>query len=307
MLIRIVLYRASLSRSATIAALRSDSDCSKSLILCAKTEFSLISSGLVLACSFTPCPLSSSVSEYLSLETELSECLRRRQRIITGVAGEAEVCPGYARGLHHPFDREVMQAVQADEGGDFRFVRLFGGDELPPLRKIDPVGTGVASRRAAHDHVKLLCTTLPQVPDTVSAGRSPDDGILDDHDLLADNKRLHRIELDPDAEIPHRLTRLDEGSPHVMIADHPHFERNPALLCVTESCVIPRIGERHDEICIRSAFLGEVVAESFPAEVDVLTEDLTVGPGEIDQFEDAVGWLLLRQGHEAVQPCLVDD
>jgi hypothetical protein len=116
-----------------------------------------------------------SPSGYAPLETELPEALRGRQRIIAVVTGEAEVFPGHPRGLDHPFEGEVVQAVQTDEGGDIRHVPLHGGNEFPPLRKVDPVGAGVARRRAAHDHVDLLCAALPQTPDAVPAGGSPDD------------------------------------------------------------------------------------------------------------------------------------
>src|SRR5512138_1586771 len=50
----------------------------------------------------------------------------------------------------------------ADKGGDLRLVLLLRGDELSPHRKIDPVGAGIARRRAADDHVELLCAALPE-------------------------------------------------------------------------------------------------------------------------------------------------
>src|SRR4030042_4566603 len=101
--------------------------------------------------------------------------------------------------------------------------------------------------------------------DAVPAGRSPDDRILDDHDLFADDEPFHRIELDPDSEVPHRLAWLDEGPPHVVVPDHPHLEGDPALFGVAEGRIVPRIGERHDEIHVRPAFPGPAVAEPFAA------------------------------------------
>ena len=171
-----------------------------------------------------------------------------------------------------------MEAVQADEGRNVRLAPLFGGDQFAPDGKIDPVGAGITCRRAAHDHVDLPCAALPQIPDTVPAGGSPDDRILDDHDLLVGDQRLYRIEFDPDPEIPHRLARLDEGPPHIMVSDHPHFEREPTLLRIPESGIVSRIGEGHHEVRIGTVFPGKIAAQPLPAEVDVLAENLAVGP-----------------------------
>ena len=49
------------------------------------------------------------------------------------------------------------------------------------------------------------------------------------------------------------------------------------------------------------------MAEPFSAEIDVLSENLAVRPGKIDQLKDAVGRLYFRERHQAVQPRLIDD
>jgi len=64
--------------------------------------------------------------------------------------------------------------------------------------------------------VDLLDAAVAKMSDAFRAGRPPDDRILHDHNLFPLDQRLYRIELDANAEIPHRLAWLDEGPPHIV-------------------------------------------------------------------------------------------
>ncbi len=143
--------------------------------------------------------------------------------------------------------------------------------------------------------------------DAVAARRSADDGIFHDHDLFPGQQRPDGVQLDAHAEITHGLRRLDEGPAHVMVADHAHLKGNAAFLGVPEGGVVAGIGKGHDQVHIGPVFPGQTVAQPFAAEIDVLAENLTVRPGEVDQFEDAMGRLHLGERHQAVQAGLVDD
>ena len=240
-------------------------------------------------------------------EAELADVRGRLQRIVAGVAGQAEMIGLHARRGDHALDTQVVQGIESDESGDFRHVALLRGNQLSLGRKIDAVGAGMARGRAAHDHVDFLHAVFTQVPDAVAARRSADDGIFHDHDLFPGQQGPDGVQLDAHAEIPHGLRRLDERAAHVMVSDHAHFKGNAAFLGVPEGGVVAGVGKGHGEVHIRPVLLGQAVAEPFPAEIDVLAENLAVRPREIDQFEDAMGRFDFRERRQAVQARLIDD
>ena len=132
----------------------------------------------------------------------------------------------------------------------------------------------------------------PQLPQGLDPGAdrgAPDDGVLDDDDLLALEQFPHRVELDPDPEIPHGLGGLDEGPAHVMVPDHPHLEGNPRFLGIPDGRVVARVGEGHHKVGVHGRFLGQAAAVGLSDHVDVSAEDVAVGAGEIDELEDAKG------------------
>ena len=191
-------------------------------------------------------------------------------------------------GLHQPFQAQVAQVIQAQKVADLVDL-LLGGDEFPFAGKIDAVIAGEAVGRAAHHHAHFLGAGLPQGIDPGAGGGAPDDGVFDHHHPLALEDFPHRVEFDPDGEIPHALGRLDEGAADVVIADDPHFKGDAGGRGIAQGGVGAGVGEGHHQVGLQGVFPGHGGAQAFAHQVNGLPVDQAVRPGEIDVFEDADG------------------
>jgi len=63
-----------------------------------------------------------------------------------------------------------------------------------------------------------------------------DNGVVDQHDLLASQDRAVRGQLHPHPGFPGALGGLDKGPPDVVVADDPHLEGKAGLLGEAEGC-----------------------------------------------------------------------
>ena len=104
------------------------------------------------------------------------------------------------------------------------------------------------------------------------------DRIVDQHNALARKVAGQRVELLPDAFIAHCLPRLDEGPPHVVIAEKSHLEGHTLVLGVAEPNEIRRVGngDHNQVIADRDVVVAgrQRAADLLPHIVDILAEDL---------------------------------
>ena len=95
------------------------------------------------------------------------------------------------------------------------------------------------------------------------------------------------IMLQPHAEFAHRLLRLDEGAPDIMVADDAELEGNAGGLRIADRRGHARIRHRHDDVGIDRGFAGELGAHFLAHFVDRTSLNDGIGPREIDEFENA--------------------
>src|SRR5207247_1260883 len=95
--------------------------------------------------------------------------LARRDRVVAGEAGVAEVRPLAGEGVHAG-NAQVRQRVGAEVRADLRH-RVRRGDQLRARRRVDAVEAGVRRRRRADAHVDLAGPRLPDHGDELLAGR----------------------------------------------------------------------------------------------------------------------------------------
>ena len=133
-----------------------------------------------------------------------------------------------------------------------------------------------ASRRRLHD--------LP-------ARGPPHERIVDHRHPLALDGLAHGVQLHAHAHLAHGRGRLDERAAHVVVAREAVLQRHAGGDGVAEGRAVARVGHRRSR-CRRAT--GRPAGDharpcALRDHVHGVAEDLGVGPGEVDQLEDAVG------------------
>ena len=93
--------------------------------------------------------------------------------------------------------------------------------------------------------------------------------------------------LELDAQLADALLGLDEGAPHVVVADDAELEGNAALLGIADGRGNAGVGDRDDHVGARGGLAGELGAHLLAQIIDVAPGHDRVGPGEVDVLEDA--------------------
>src|SRR5213594_3193835 len=95
-------------------------------------------------------------------------------------------------------------------------------------RRIHAIKAWRDRRWTGNPHVNFLRAGIADQADNLLAGGAAHDRIVNQGNALPVEQAAHRIELQFDAEITHRLARLDERSSNVVIAYQAEAERYPA-------------------------------------------------------------------------------
>src|SRR5262249_23142080 len=171
-------------------------------------------------------PASRYVSGFIDLGVEEGE-LRRRIGLNADLVGAGEARVTEARGiaarrLQHAVEREIAERVRSEIAADLVDL-MAGGDELLPIRRVDPVVSGPLDRRRRDAHVDLAGSGVAQHANDLAARRAAHDRVVHDDDALALQHLRHRVQLDLHAEMPDALLGLDERAADVMVADQSHL------------------------------------------------------------------------------------
>src|SRR5215467_568197 len=81
-----------------------------------------------------------------------------------------------------------------------------------------------------------------------------DDRIVDDDEPLTADVVAQRVELEPDAQLPDRLGRLDEGPPDVGVLDQAGAVGNAGFGGVADRRRRARLGNRDDQVGLDRVF-----------------------------------------------------
>ena len=72
-------------------------------------------------------------------------------------------------------------------------------------------------------HMDLLSSGISKHLVNLSAGGSPDNGVIDGNDPFTLHQPLHRIQFDLYTEVADRLLGFDEGSSDIVISNQTEF------------------------------------------------------------------------------------
>ena len=185
---------------------------------------------------------------------------RHGGRVFSAEAGGAEavVRSGEQRRL---FQRQIAQTVHADDLRDLLH-RMMAGDQVFLRIDIRSVIAGVQERRRGDAHMDLLCPGFPQQADDPPAGRTPDDGIVDQHNTLVPDHILNGGQLDLHLVQP--VIRRDERPADVFVLDQPDPVGNAGSAAVPQGCVQPGIRHADHQIRLRRVCFGQAFPGADP-------------------------------------------
>ena len=190
-----------------------------------------------------------------------------------------------------PRRRDVSQRVGVD-GMPHRFEHLvfvFDGvsDQLGRRREVDAVEAGPLHRGRRDPHMHFDGAGLPQHPDQSTLGIAPHDRVVDDDEPLAADDFLERVELQPDAELPDGLRRLDERTPDVGVLHQALPVGDAGFLRIADRGRDAGFRNADHQVGVDRAFPGESATDIQPGAVHRPARDRAVRPRQVDVFEDA--------------------
>jgi hypothetical protein len=185
--------------------------------------------------------------------------------------------------------------------------RAVAGDQLVLVGHVDPVEARRDDGRRGDAQVDLERALLEEHRDDLASRRAANDRVVHDHDAFPRHLG-ERVELRLDPVLAERLVGLDERAPDVPVLDQALGEGDPA--CAREADRRRRAGVRdgHDQVGLGRRLDGELLAHPHAGSVELDAAKLRVGPGEVDELEDAEGARAVRRdGLARLIPVLVHD
>ena len=234
-----------------------------------------------------------------------STSLRQRDGYLDGVlTGEARVAePGAERagGLVHAVEAEVGEAVGAEVlpylvDGELR------GQQLAPVARVDAVEARPLDGRRRDAQMHLGRAGLAQHLHELSLRGAAHDGVVDHDDALAGDVLAQRVELHAHRRLAHRLAGGDEAAADVAVLHQALAVRDAAHPSEAFSRRNPRLRYAHHHVGFDGCLHGELFAHTHPGLMDVVAVEHAVGPGEVDELEQAQGRLDGRLGERMRRP-----
>ena len=104
-------------------------------------------------------------------------------------------------------------------------------------------------------------------------------------------------------EIADRLGRFDEASTDVVIANQRRLVGNASRLGIPQRRRAPGVQNRRHHVCRDIVFRRQYASQFLAIRVDVVADEIRVGPSEVDMLEDAEMLLRTpRHGPNAPEP-----
>src|SRR5581483_8317676 len=174
--------------------------------------------------------------------------------------------------------------------GPNKFLNLFNGfvrsNKFFLGRRIYPVETRRNRWRTGDAHMHLFRPGLTDHTDDFLAGRPPHNRVVDQHHPFTFKQTSHRIQLELHAKIAHRLTWLNEGSSHIVIANESEAQRNPAFGGISHRSGNTGIRYGHHYVSLHRRLLRELPPKVFAALLHWTSKDTAVGARKIDVLEN---------------------
>ena len=174
-----------------------------------------------------------------------------------------------------------MEGVCAYEFADFLHV-VAGADELLACPGVNSVEARPGVFGAGDEHMHLFRSCVAQKADNLPGGGSADYGIVNQgygfaFDDAADGGHFH-----PDAQVSHRLGRLDERPGHVDVLQQAPLQWDMGGLGVTHSGAEAGVGDTNHYVRGDGVLLKEEPARPLAELVDVAPFYVAVRAREVD-------------------------
>ena len=208
------------------------------------------------------------------------------QRVGAVEAGTAQPRRGQRGRGDQALQRHVAERVSADRHPDL-LGRQAARDQLGPAREVDAVEARPGHGRAGDADVHLGRARLAQHGHDRPLRVAADDRVVDDDDPLARDDVPERVQLQPDAALPDRLARLDEGPADIGVLDQSLPVRDAAGLGVADGGRGAGLRHRDDQVGLRRVLGGEPPADLDPGRLDAPAGYGRVRAGQVHVLEQA--------------------
>ena len=208
--------------------------------------------------------------------------------ILSREAGKAKACPVQINCLEESFKTQIMQGIKSQEFLDL--INSMGGcDEFFSGRKVNAVKAGEAMGWTADSHMNFLGACFPECLDTIFGGSTANDGVFYYEESPVTQQRAHGIQFYFYMEVPHGLGRLDKSAAHVMVTDYAHFQWNARFLGESKGGIVAGVRKGHNYVGAHLILPGHLVSQPFTGHINILSKNVAVRAGKVDELEDAEG------------------
>ena len=193
---------------------------------------------------------------------------------------------GGARGGDQPVEGDVGEGVDVEVLADLvdgHVVR----QQLGAGARVDAVEARPLDGRRRQPEVHLGGPGLAEHADELLLGGAAHHRVVDDHQALAGDVLLQRVELHAHAEGPHLLAGGDEGAPDVAVLDEALAVGDATGPGEALGGGQARLGHAHHHVGLDRRLLGEQLAHAHAGVVHAAAVEAAVGPGEVDELEEA--------------------
>ena len=126
-----------------------------------------------------------------------------------------------------------------------------------------------------------------QALDGSSRGSPPDDGVIDRDEPLALDRARQRVQLEHHARLAQGLVGLDEGAVDVAALHQRLAERDARRFGIADRGRRAGVRERDDHVRLDRRLLSQLVAHADTRVLQLAVLEYGIGPGEVDELEDA--------------------
>ena len=187
----------------------------------------------------------------------------------------------------HALEAEIPEGIDAEVLPDL-LERVRRGDQLFPGRRVDPVVAGAGDRRGAEAQVHLPRAGGPDHLDQALAGGAPHQAVVHHHHRLPSMTPRTGLNLILTLATRSAWVGLMKVRPDVVVPDQAVLQLDPRRLGEAERHRVGAVGHGEDHLGVGGRVLPRQAAPRFAADpVHRLAEHVAVGPGEVDQLEDA--------------------
>ncbi len=169
----------------------------------------------------------------MAFEVELADGVGDVESVVAAETGVTVVGRIEADATQHAFERQVLDTVDTEEFPDF-LVGPVSCHQFGRVMEIDAEEAAVSKRRTADPEMDFLCAGPTKLQHLATCGRASNDRVIDNNQAFAVHDFPYGVEFDLHAGGTLLLSRPDERSANVVIANDAYLVGNTSLYGIAD-------------------------------------------------------------------------